>query len=484
LHSDARTALGGLIQKSGSNTRFFVFNPLSWARTDIADFAYSGSPNIHVIDVASSRQVPSQIVTVGGQTYLRILASDVPSVGYKVFEIQPGQAAQSDNLIRAGQAPQLDTLVYLPLIQNPPTATPSVNGNVIENEFYKITLAANGAIAGLWDKIRNREFAQTIGGYAINDLGGSTATLTVENAGPVSATLKATATSPIAHTSRITLVRGSKRIDIRNDITQNFDNVLKWRFGFNITSPDVWHEEVGAIIRARLTTAGGHYSPRNARYDWLTLNRFADMSGGGVGVTLANADCYYMQLGNSTTSTLDTSRAQIAVLAGGQVDSGFGFDRQGDDSYFLQRFALQTHDAYDQAAAMRFAMEAQNPLITGTVTGGSAYPAAQFSLLSISNSNVLLSALKPADDGIATGVVARVWNLSNSPASCSMSLPGNSIASARQLTHIETPLAQLTVVGGVLNDSLAAQQLKTYSLAPQNLLNAPGSGADPPPAKK
>ena len=46
LHSDARTALGGQIQKSGSNTRFFVFNPLSWARTDIADFAYSGSADI------------------------------------------------------------------------------------------------------------------------------------------------------------------------------------------------------------------------------------------------------------------------------------------------------------------------------------------------------------------------------------------------------------------------------------------------------
>ncbi len=106
LHNDAADALGGMIQKSGSNTRFFVFNPLSWARTDMADYAYSGSANIRVIDVATSQEVPSQIVTVDGQTYLRILASNVPSVGYKVFEIQPGQAAQVDNLMRAGQAPQ------------------------------------------------------------------------------------------------------------------------------------------------------------------------------------------------------------------------------------------------------------------------------------------------------------------------------------------------------------------------------------------
>ncbi len=49
-----------------------------------------------MIDVATSQEVPSQIVTVDGQTYLRILASDVPSVGYKVFEIQAGPGTITD----------------------------------------------------------------------------------------------------------------------------------------------------------------------------------------------------------------------------------------------------------------------------------------------------------------------------------------------------------------------------------------------------
>jgi alpha-mannosidase len=293
------------------------------------------------------------------------------------------------------------------------------------------------------------------------------------------------ASSPVAHTTRLTLVRGLDRVNIRNDITQNFSSVLKWRFGFEITAPDVRHEEVGAIIRAKLTSAGGHYSPRNARYDWLTLNRFADMSGGGVGVTLCNADCYYMQLGNSTIGTLDTSTAQISVLAGGQVDgTGLGIQNQGGDTNFLQRFALQTHAAYDPAAAMRAAMEFQNPLITGAVSGGSAYPAGSFSLLTISNSNVLLSALKPADDGIANGIVARVWNLSNSPASCTLSLPGGAIASAQQLTHIERPLNALPVTSGSVTDTLAAQQLKTYALSPQGLLVRWEGRPTPPPVKK
>jgi alpha-mannosidase len=53
------------------------------------------------MDVATSQEVPSQIVTVDGQTYLRILASEVPSVGYKVFEIRRGREP-----LRTGDQPR------------------------------------------------------------------------------------------------------------------------------------------------------------------------------------------------------------------------------------------------------------------------------------------------------------------------------------------------------------------------------------------
>jgi alpha-mannosidase len=250
--------------------------------------------------------------------------------------------------------------------------------------------------------------------------------------------------------------------------------VQTWQFGFNLASPDVWHEEVGAIIRAKLTTSGGHYSSRtiNSRYDWLTLNHFAAMTGSGsVGVTLSNADCYFMKLGNSTTGTLDTLTSKIEVLAGGKVVTGNnGLPSQGGDTSFLQRFALQAHGAYDQAAAMRFAMEHQNPFVTGAINGGSAYPEDRFSALTISNDNVLLSALKPADDDINQGIVARVWNLSNAPASFTLTLPSDPLVSAQRLTHIETPVAAHPVTGGALTDSLSAQQLKTYAMLPASLL--------------
>ena len=122
---------------------------------------------------------------------------------------------------------------------------------------------------------------------------------------------------------------------------------------------------------------------------------------------------------------------------------------------------------------MRFSLEHQNSFVTGTVSGGAAvYPADTFSLIAISNDQVFLWALKPADDGIYDGLIARVWNLSGTPGTQSaftLSLPGDSLKFAWQASHIETSLTPLPLANGALTDTLRWQQLKTYSLSPTNL---------------
>ena len=445
LQNAATAALGSMIRRTGPHVRVFAFNPLSWARTDVTDIAFPGQVPVHVIDTSTGQETPVQLVTRNGRPYLRILARDVPPVGYKVFEVRPGAGH------RFGEA-----------------ASVSGDGTrkVMESDSYRLTLTPRGAITSLIDKTRgHQEFARQIGGRWINDLGPGSGALEIEDAGPVSVTLKATGPSPLTHTTRLTLVRESRRIEIRNEITQNFVDTHTWAFGFNLDAPDVWHEEVGALVRARLLTDGGHYSPRNARYDWLTLNHFVDISGRGLGATLSNADCYFMRLGESTVSRLDANTPQVSVLAGGRVvNKNNGLPSQGGDTYFLQRFALQTHDGYHSVAAMRFALEHQNPLVTGVVTGGSAYPPSSYSFLGISNPNVCLWALKPAEDGIGKGIIARVWNLSASPARFSLSLAPGPIQTARRMTHIETPIGNATVNDGVLAESLAPCQLKTFAL--------------------
>lgn len=450
LHDDSRTSLGTLIAKTGANPRFFVFNPLSWARTDAADFPWASASPVHVVAVDDGVEVPSQRVTLDAQPYLRILAPNIPSVGYRVFEIRPGAPAPRSN-----------------------AATVSPDHTLFENSVYRLTVDGRGAVTSFVDKTRgDREFARQVNGRFINDLGAGAGTIAIDNAGPVSVDLLATAALPLAHTSRITLYRDSPRIDFRNDINENFADVRTWGFGLNLDAPDVWHEEVGAVIRARLLADGGHYSPRNARYDWLTLNHFADMSDGTRGVTLSNADCYYMRLGNSTTNltttTLDISTPLISPLVGGQVDDpDLGIVGQDGDTHFRQRFALTTHDAFDAAAAMRFSLEHQNPLVTGAVTGGTAYPTDSYSYLTVSDPSVLLWALKPAEDGPSSGVVARLWNFGAGPVPVSITFPsGDSPVSASRVTHIETPIGPVSVSLGQLQASLAGHQIQSFLLKP------------------
>jgi hypothetical protein len=89
---------------------------------------------------------------------------------------------------------------------------------------------------------------------------------------------------------------------------------------------------------------------------------------------------------------------QLSVLAGGQIDGPIlGIRVQNGTTYFLQRFALRPHAAYDPVAAMKFALEHQNPFVTGAIIGKEIglFPADTFSMLSVDNSAILIWAVKP-----------------------------------------------------------------------------------------
>ncbi len=678
LHDDAAGALAGLIATDANvqGTRFYTFNPLSFTRTDVCDLEYAGPASVRVIDLASGDETPSQIANVGGRRVLRVLAENVPGVGYKVFEIRagagqtfspaasvttPGGGGGPTTVVRTYSVPADERDAQSGLVNGQPTvrvsgyngvadpfvyfgtdfedqtagvqfqvdlpsdavvqdarlivsgspgfivsgsgaatigvydvdsASPFVNGQaidlinhhpvwattvawplpswssgsdnsspnlaalvqrvvdrpgyapgafvgfaidggtlaqgsyygfddvirpggtparlqvtftsaslggggggggggpgprVIDNGVYAVTVQPSGAVTSIIDRTRgNREFVRQTFGRWVNDLGGSVANgaVTVENEGPVSVTLVAQGSTPLAHTSRITLYRAgttlARRIDIENTISQNFDATQTWAFGFELAQPRTRHEEVGAIARARLSTdpQGGDYATRNARYDYLTLNHFVDMSSDtqGAGVTLANSDALFFTLGGSTPTSLDVNTPSITVLAGGRMGFAALAD-QGGESVLTQRFALRTHGGYDlattaggaggNAGSMRFGLEQQNPLVGRVVTGGpgAPYPAISHALLTISDPDVLAWSVKPADDNPRRGLIVRAWNVSETGTSAAIALPGRSIRSAWATTHIETDLNAQPVVAGAVEAPFLRQQIRTFRVS-------------------
>jgi len=450
LFIDARAQLGDLITKRGPDIHVYAFNPLGWIRSDIAQIPVSDDNPVHVVDLSTGKETPSQITGINGRRHVRWLAQAVPSVGYKVFEVRPGKGKLF-----------------------PAAATR--DGNVLENNFYRLTVADRGAITNLIDKKRgNAEFVRAVHGRAVNDLGEGSGKMEIEDAGPVTLTVAIKSPSPLRHETRITLYRHSDRIDIHNRILQNFnstgDDPPRWAFGFALNHPDIRHEEVGAVIRAKLLSDGGHYSPTHARYDWLTLNHFVNISGDNKSVTLSNQDCCFFKTGRSTVDTLDVNTPQVSVLIGGQIDGpALGIPGHGGDTLFNQRFALRTGSAFDQTEAMRFSLEHQNPLVTGTVEGrdgrDGAFPEDEFSLLDVSDANVLLWALKPAEDGISkAGLVARFWNMGAESSQFDVHFKNCRIMEGKEITHVETPIREAVVSEHRLKGSLSPFQLKSFSI--------------------
>ncbi len=434
-----------IVRPKTKNPVFYVFNSLGWKRTEAAALFCEKKDPICVVDKSTGMEIPYQWMWKNGREVLQIMASDVPAFGYKIYEIIPKN---------------IDTKCLRERVF-------SVEGNVVENAFYRITVSRKGSITSWIDKKSERELVKPVANLYVNDLGGENSTsdtLIVENSGEISLTLKASSLQPLRHSTRLTFYRNNGRIDIDNKIEQNFSRMTAYAFSFNLKKPNIWHEETGAVLHAKPVSQGGHYADSLSRLDWLTLNHFADISDSVSGITLSNRDAYFMKTGNSSTHALDFNSPQINVLAGGQVDAdkNLGIEAQGGDTLFQTSFALRSHaGGFDPVVAMKFSLEHQNPLVAESVTGSSGYSASSYSLITISNPNVLLWSAKPAEEGINKGLILKFWNMA--PSDLKFSIHSNQgFTKAGTCTHIETDIKEIQTQAKSIDTEIGHQQLKTY----------------------
>jgi hypothetical protein len=111
---------------------------------------------------------------------------------------------------------------------------------------------------------------------------------------------------------------------------------------------------------------------------------------------------------------------------------------------------------------MRFALEHQNPLVAGPVTGTGPFPGTSYSLVTVPDPATLLFSLKPAEEGVGRGLVARLWNLAEAPASPAIAFSAGPAATALFLTHIETDAGPAPVApDGSIPVDLAPHQMRT-----------------------
>jgi len=452
--AEAGAAVGALFETPADETRFAAWNPLGFARDEVLDLPVAWTGNERVVDVATGEELPSQ--AFGGA--LRVLVRAVPALGYRVLRVDSGVA---------------------------PAAIPAaatVDERTLESERYRVTLSSAGAVESLVDRAHgDREAVRRVNGHSFNDLGAPDgAVFDALDVGPVSATLRATLAGSPAREVRVTLFAGLDRVEIDDRILENTSSPQYVRFGFEVEGAQLRFEEVGAIARPGMVAEGGDFQP-GARVDLVTLNHFVDASNDDHGVTLSSADGWAMRFADSTPTDFDLSDPAVSIA---WIDNPASAEirEQGGATSFAQRYAVRPHDGgWDGPSAMRMALAHQNPLVAIALPAGQAGPLTQptWSLVSVSPDNVLVWALKPAEEGGERGVVLRLWELAGEETTATIDLLPFRPLAAHATSLIETDRQELVLDGARVTRTLAPQALDTIRFVPSELdgeLPPPGDG--------
>jgi len=89
-------------------------------------------------------------------------------------------------------------------------------------------------------------------------------------------------------------------------------------------------------------------------------------------------------------------------------------------------------------------------------------PADKYSFLQIANPNMILWALKPAEEGIKNnGLIARVWNLNDASVKSELRF-NKKLSSANETTHVEVNMNRVSFNQNKLMINTQGQQMKTF----------------------
>jgi len=384
------------VKNQGVPAAVYVENTNSWQRTDLVTLPKETRGN-SVRDF-EGKPVPSQRLSTGELVFL---ARDVPAFGMKSFEIGDAPAAGGGHASATGSS--LATPM-LKLKLDPATGDiTSLLRDGIATDF------ANG-------KINN--YIYLPGGNVNDAKPAGEASVKVKENGLLVASLVVESAAPGCRklTREIRLIDGLDRVEIINWIDKLPVRAVEgvhFGFAFNVPDPLVRINSPGAIGQPETDQLPG------ACKNWFSVERWVDISNNNLGVTWSTADAPLMEMGGLTANlprgqpnpnaylkTIKPSATIYSWVMNNHWHTNYRADQEGPTCF---RYALRPHTGYDAVAATRFGIESTQALIAGPARGGVRTEGC----LKLDTDQVIVSSLKPADDG--KGWIVRLYNPTAKP---------------------------------------------------------------------
>ena len=391
-HVDTRTV------KFSNSVPLMIVNPLGWERSDLVEADVQmpvSTPTISVLD-SKGRVLSSEFISTDRATntyHLFIEAKDIPSFGYEVVQVVPGERPFVSDL--------------------------KANGTTLENSALKVTVdPKTGCINSIYDKKSQFEtLAQNSCGnelIAFNDkpkmfdawnidadfeksstkLDAADSVKLIESS-PLRAAIRVTRTwQSSKFVQDIVLYSGTDQVDVVNDIDWHETHVLlKAAFDLAASGPMATYEIPYGTIQ-RPTTRNNSWEA--AKFEVPAI-RWADLGDGKHGFSLVNEFKYGYDAAGHTL--------RISLLR-----SSTDPDPNADRGHHHFSYALYPHTGdWKQALTMRRGYEYNYKLRATQVDAHAGALPPRYSFVAVENQNVVLTALKKAEDSNALTLRFYEW---------------------------------------------------------------------------
>lgn len=385
--AELSNAVGGVVSTLDTmvqGTPVVVYNPVSCRRNDVVTAEIDiKTPYVRVFDGAGN-EVPAQISVLNGKNVVKFIANAAP-VSCTVYDVRESE------------------------IPSPLTSAISVNGRILENQRYIVTIDENGDISSIVDKANNNfELLKSPAHLEIGPdtsanwpswelvwkdaletpiiVGGTPEIEILEN-GPAVVSIKVKRIhESSAFEQVISLWDGGQRVDVacRVEWYQRKSN-LRAAFPLNVSNPKATFDLGLGAIESGNTDNFPYY--QHVAHQWADLTA----EDGSYGVSILN-DCKY----GMDKPTDDTLRLTLIHTPAYPFSSESGQDWQ-DMGLNIFTYSIAGHAGFRDTTAME-AAELNQPMMPFTApkhTGSGR----ELSFASVSDEHVLIRCIKKEEKG-------------------------------------------------------------------------------------
>ncbi len=448
-----------------------VFNSLSWTRSGLVEMDLDGHNAI--LELPARTPVPVEVLAHHeGYDHVRFLARDVPSFGYKCYQVV-------DEHEHAAA---------------PAGETPLATSNILENTYYRVEVEpAAGAIKSIYDKNLGRELVDSSSPYRFNQYlyvaGGEDhtqivhlrkalplANLMVEGAnGGKVMSLRKTSYGAIltyetsgphapALETEVRLFDDEKKIEIENQLRKEpVSNKEAVYFAFPVSSgskPEFAYEiQNGWVDPARDLLKG-------AGVEWFTVQHWVKVSSPDLSVAVVPVDAPLVTLGDVNRGTWPDkfepkSGTIFSYAMNNYWHTNFRRVQSGD---FVFRYVIASGHDLPPAELARLGRAAMTPLEIGELTHNDKFgdperplSPAPTSFLKLDTPDVVVENWKRADDG--RGTVVRLLETGGATFTARLEFPLFTLDHAWRTSAAENDQQALTIDGRSVDVSLKPHEI-------------------------